>query len=100
MTRKQTGRHRQRRYDPLAVLSYIVTYQQTHQDHSPSQRRIQADLGISVPSMVHLIMQRLERAGLLTVARYGRGHAVDLALTEAGRAAVQRWQAEQSRGEE
>lgn len=100
MTRKRPERPRQRRYDPLAVLSYIATYQQTHSGSSPSQRRIQADLGISVPSMVHLIMQRLERAGLLTVRRYGRGHPVALALTEAGQAALRRWQAEQSRGEQ
>lgn len=90
---------RQRRYDPLAVLSYIAAYQQTHRERTPSQRQIQAALAISAPSVVHGIVHRLQHAGLLRVTSYGRGRTVDLALTEAGHAAVQRWQAERS-GEE
>lgn len=97
MSREQPGL---RRYDPLAVLAYIATYQQTHPNRSPSQRRIQTALGISAPSVVHGIVQRLQRAGLLTITHYGRGHPVDLALTETGRAAVKQWQADQAGEEE
>lgn len=53
MSRK---RPRLRRYDPLAVLAYIATYQQQHHQRSPSQRRIQAALDISAPSVVHGIV--------------------------------------------
>ena len=97
MTRKQPTL---RRYDSLAVLAYIATYQQTRPNRSPSQRRIQAALGISAPSVVHGIVQRLQRAGLLTITHYGRGHPVDLTLTETGQAAVEQWQADQAGGEQ
>ena len=60
--RETTSQHR---YDPLAVLSYITAYQQIHPHRSPSQRRIQAALGISAPSVVHGILWRLQRAELL-----------------------------------
>lgn len=99
MTRKRPSTWH-RRYDPLAVLAYIVTYQQQHPHRSPSQRRIQAALSISAPSVVHNMLYRLERRGLLTVTRHGRGVGVDLALTEAGQAAVQRWQAERAGDEQ
>ena len=94
MSKQRPERRSFRRYDPLAVLAYIASYQQAHSQRSPSQRRIQADLGISAPSVVHMIVQRLERAALLTITRHGRGNRVDLTLTEAGQHAVQRWQAE------
>jgi Mn-dependent DtxR family transcriptional regulator len=83
---------KQRHYEPLEVLAYIADYEQRNPRRSPSERRIQKDLGISAPSVVHHILGRLERAGLLTITRYGRGHLSDLTLTEAGRIAAQMWQ--------
>jgi len=100
MSRKRSPQSRQRRYDPLAVLSYIATSQQTRPHRSPSQRQIQAAFGISAPSVVHNLLRRLERDELLTVTRYGRGHLVDLTLTEAGRAALERWRAERTSEEQ
>lgn len=85
---------RHRRYDPLAVLAYIATYQQTHNQRSPSERRIQTDLKVSAPSVVHNLLRRLEEDGLLTITTYGRGHTSDLLLTETGHAMVQRWHRE------
>lgn len=96
---KRPKRPRQHRYDSLAVLAYIATYQRSHNQRTPSEQRIQTALGISAPSVVHTIVQRLERAGLLWITRYGRGHPVDLVLTEAGKEAVQGWQAERASGE-
>jgi DNA-binding PadR family transcriptional regulator len=43
---------------------------------------------------VHVILRRLERAGLLIITRYGRGQLSDLILTEAGHNAAQLWQEE------
>lgn len=76
-----------RRYDPLTVLRYVAVYRQ-QQGRSPSQRRIQIALQISAPSVVQHVLHRLARQGLLTITTYGRGRTADLALTEAGRAAV------------
>ena len=86
---------RWRRYDPLAVLAYIATYQQQHRQRSPSERCIQIALGISAPSVVHNILQGLQHDGLLTTTRYGRGQLVDHQLTPAGQAAVAAAQAVQ-----
>lgn len=61
MSSQRPRRPKQRRYDPLAVLAYIATYQQSNNQRTPSQRRIQAALDISAPSVVHNIVQRLER---------------------------------------
>jgi Mn-dependent DtxR family transcriptional regulator len=83
-----------RRYDPLAVLAYIAAYQQTHNQRSPSERRIQAALDVSAPSVVHAIIQHLVQDALIVVTRYGRGSGVDLTLTEAGQAAVEHWRAD------
>lgn len=87
---------RRPRYDPLAVLAYISAYQQRHRQRSPSQRRIQTALGISAPSVVHNILLRLQRAGLLTTRRYGRGLRVDHVLTTQGQAALAQWQSAQA----
>lgn len=97
MSRK---RLKTRRYDPLAVLAYIAAYQQQNAGRSPSQRRIQAALAMSAPSVAHNILHGLERRGLLRITSYGRGVGADLTLTEAGRAALERWQAEQGRREQ
>lgn len=96
MSSRRPKRLKQRRYDPLAVLAYIATYQQRNSQRTPSQRHIQTALSISARSVVHNIVRRLERDELLRVTHYGRGHTVDLTLTEAGEAAVRRWQAEQA----
>lgn len=89
--------HRRRgRYDRIAVLAYVTTYQQQHRQRSPSERQIQAALGVSAPSVVHNILRRLQQAGLLTTTRYGRGLTVDHALTPAGHAAVAQWRATQA----
>lgn len=93
MPKKLQGQLRIRRYDPISVLGYVAFYQQ-HKNRSPSQRQIQKDLAISAPSAVHVILSRLERAGLVVMTRYGRGFRADLALTPAGHAAVQRWREE------
>lgn len=90
----------QRRYEPLEVLAYIADYAQRNPRRSPSERRIQKDLGISAPSVVHLILRRLEQAGLLIITRYGRGHLSDLTLTDAGRTAAQMWREAQAAGDE
>jgi Mn-dependent DtxR family transcriptional regulator len=99
MPNKEPGKRKQRRYDPLEVLAYLAAHEQRSPRRSPSERRIQQDLGIRTPSAVHLILRRLEREGLLTITRYGRGHLSDLTLTDAGRAAAQTWQAAQNTGD-
>lgn len=91
MTTRPVDRPQQRRYEPLAILSYIARYKAQHGGQSPSQRRIQRDLGISSPSGAHAILHRLARAGLLTITTYGRGLPADVTLTEAGQLAAQRW---------
>lgn len=93
---KNSSSRRQRRYDPLMILSYIVRYQRQYPGASPSQRRIRADLNISVPSVVHSIVHRLEGQGLLTITPHGRGVSADLTVTEEGRAAVQEWRRRQT----
>lgn len=95
MSRKRSNTPRHRRYDPRAVLAYIVTYKQQHNQRSPSEREIQAALKISAPSVVHNTLRRLEDAELLTITRYGRGQRSDFTLTTTGQATVERWQAEQ-----
>lgn len=95
MIRKPTPR-RQRRYDSVAVLAYIATYQRHHQQRSPSQRRIQISLGVSAPSVVHNLLRRLEHSGLLTITAQRRGYTAELTLTEAGYDAVQSWQEAQA----
>jgi Mn-dependent DtxR family transcriptional regulator len=92
MPKKQPKERKQRRYEPIAVLAYLTAHEQRSPRRSPSERRIQQDLGIKTPSAVHLILRRLERAGLLTITRYGRGQLSDLVLTETGRSTAQRWQ--------
>src|SRR5688500_13057422 len=92
MPKQQPGNSKQQRYEPLEVLAYIEEYAQRNPRRSPSERRIQKDLGISAPSVVHTILVRLEHAGLLIITRYGRGHLSDLTLTEAGQTAAQIWQ--------
>lgn len=77
-----------RRYDPLAVLQHIHCYQEQHRGRSPSQRMIQAALEISAPSVVHNLLHRMERQGLLTITSYGRGRTGDLMLTEAGHTVI------------
>jgi Mn-dependent DtxR family transcriptional regulator len=97
MSKTSSRRRSQRRYDPLAVLSYIARYQRQYAEQSPSQRRIRADLRISAPSVVHTIVHRLERQGLLTITTYGHGLPAKLTLTEEGQAAAQEWQRQQAR---
>lgn len=96
MPKQQPGNRKQQRYEPLAVLAYIADYAQHSPRRSPSERRIQKDLGISAPSVVHEILGRLEQAGLLIITRYGRGQLSDLTLTEAGQTAAQMWQEAQA----
>lgn len=92
MPKKQGADQTPRKYEPLDVLAFIVTYRERNQGWSPSERQIQKALSISVPSVVHHILQRLERAELLTIIRYGRGHRAQLIPTEAGQTAAQLWQ--------
>lgn len=80
------------RYDPLQALAYIARYREQHGERSPSQRQIQRDLGISVPSVAHNMLHRLARRELLTITTYGRGLPADFSLTEAGQKAVQAWE--------
>lgn len=98
MPRQRPDPPRQRRYDPLAVLAYIRRYQRENNGLSPSQRRIQRDLGISAPSAVHALVHRLARRELLRVTTHGRGRRADLTITEAGRLAVESWEATQTAG--
>lgn len=99
MTRQRPDQPRQRRYNPLAVLAYIARYQQQNGGRSPSQRRIQRALTISAPSVVHGMLHRLVRRGLLTITTYGRGLPADLSLTQAGQLAVQAWQQQAAGGD-
>jgi len=92
MSRKRSDAPRHRRYDPRAVLAFIVTYKQAHNRRSPSEREIQAALKISAPSVVHNTLRRLEAAELLTITRYGPGRTSDLTLTVTGEAALTDWQ--------
>lgn len=92
MPNKQLGKQTQRRYEPLDVLAFIVTYREQHGGWSPSERQIQKALAISAPSIVHGILRRLEGAALLTITRYGRGYRSQLIPTEAGRTAALLWQ--------
>ena len=96
MSRRRPDQPRQRRYDPLLALSYIIRYQREHMGRSPSQRRIQRDLGISAPSIVHRLLHRLARRDLLLIVTHGRGFAAALIVTEAGHAAAQQWKAAQA----
>jgi uncharacterized membrane protein len=96
MSRRRPDQPRQRRYDPLLALRYIIRYQREHGGLSPSQRRIQRDLGISAPSIVHRLLHRLAHCELLLIVTHGRGFAAELIVTEAGRAAAQQWQAAQA----
>lgn len=95
MSGQNSSSRRHRRYHPLAVLAAIAAYQQLHH-RSPSERRIQADLGISAPSVVHNLLRRLRQDGLLTTTSYGRGHRAEHALTSAGQTAVGQWQTAQA----
>lgn len=85
---------RLQRHDPLIVLDYVARYQTAHTGSSPSQRQIQRGLGLSAPSVIHYLLHRLERAGLLTITTRGRGLGADLAVTEAGQERLRRWRAE------
>lgn len=89
---RQGNQPRSRRYDPLHVLAYITRYKQQHGGRSPSQRQIQRDLQVSAPSVVHNILHRLARRGLLIITTYGRGLPADFSVTESGEQAVQAWE--------
>lgn len=88
---RQPGRPRQRRYDRFAILDYVDTYKRTHNNRSPSQRRIRAALEISASSVVHNMLHRLARGGLLTITTFGRGLGAELEITDAGQAELQHW---------
>lgn len=84
MSRPSPRRPHRGRYDPLSVLAYIEFYQLSHARRSPSQRAITASLRISAPSVVHNMLHRLQRDGLVTITTYGRGKTADLQITEIG----------------
>lgn len=96
---QQPHRRRHRRYDPLLVLDYIATYQHRSGQQSPSQRRIQKELLISAPSVVHNLERRLVEAGLLQIVSHRRGCVAEVAITDAGQAALQQWRATQGRSD-
>lgn len=91
MDTPQPEPRRQRRYQILMVLSYIVDYQREHDGESPTQRQAQRDLEISAPSVVHGIVHRLADRGLLRISTHGRGFAGALTVTAAGHKAVAEW---------
>lgn len=93
MSRSQPDKRKQRRYDRLAILDYIDTYKQTHNNRSPSQRRIREALEMSAPSVAHNTLHRLARGGLLQITTFGRGLGAELDITEAGYAELRRWRA-------
>lgn len=95
MPRKPPKHRGFRRYDPRAALAYIVRYKQSNGQRSPSERQIQAELGISAPSVVHNMLRRLEQAELLVMTAYGRGFKSELEVTPVGQAAIEQWQREQ-----
>lgn len=96
MPRRRQNQPRQRRYEPLMVLAYVLGYQRQYPGQSPAQRRIQRDLDISAPSVVHGILHRLERAGLLVIKVPEPGQRAELTLTEAGEQAARMWLEEQA----
>lgn len=95
MSRQPPHDRRQHRYDPLLVLDYIARYQERYGQQSPSQRRIQKELTISAPSVVHNLERRLVEAGLLRITTYGRGFAATREITAAGHTRLQQWRAAQ-----
>jgi DNA-binding IclR family transcriptional regulator len=92
-------RRTQRRYDWLAILDYIDTFQQTEHT-SPSQRMIARALQISAPSVVHHAVHGLQRQGLLTIRITRSGWSADLELTPAGHAALAQWRAARAAAED
>ncbi|HEX6291980.1 MAG TPA: hypothetical protein VFZ66_22530 [Herpetosiphonaceae bacterium] len=89
-SRHQPSHPRQRRYDRLAVLDYIETYQRVHH-YSPSQRIIYRALGMSAPSVAHNTIHALERQGLLTISSKQRGWPAELEITPLGYERLQEW---------
>ena len=79
-----------RRYDRLAVLDYIDTYQRTHH-RSPSQRMIAQALAMSTPSAAHTAIHALKRQGLLIIGLSPRGWPANLTITELGQERLQAW---------
>ncbi|HEX6290246.1 MAG TPA: hypothetical protein VFZ66_13720 [Herpetosiphonaceae bacterium] len=82
----------QRRYDRLAVLDQIDTFQQQHAA-SPSQRIIARALGLSAPSVAHNALHGLEQAGLLRITITQPGWPAKLEITPAGRERLAAWRA-------
>ena len=80
----------QRRYDWLAILNFIDTFQQQHAT-SPSQRMIARALGMRAPSAARYALHGLERQGLLTITPTQPGWPADLTLTAQGRERLQQW---------
>ncbi len=85
----------QRRYDRLAVLDVVDTFQQTHR-RSPSQREIVRALQMSAPSVAHNAIHALIRQGLLSSTPTRRGLTANLHLTPTGHQRLAEWRA--SRG--
>jgi len=57
-----------RKYDPSAVLAFIIAYKRTHDGCPPTYRQIMAELGIRSLSNVRYILVSLQEQGLLTIA--------------------------------
>ena len=89
---ERAPRRAQQRYDWLAILDHIDTFQQTHAA-SPSQRMIARALGMPAPSVVHHALHGLERQGKLHIKPTQPGWPSHLEITPAGRAQLQQWRA-------
>jgi len=96
MSGDRVGNQPQPRYDPLAALDYIDSYQRTHANRSPSLRRICSDLNIATPSIGYRLLYELERAEMLTVVASGHGQPADALITEIGQQQLREWRSTRS----
>ncbi len=80
-----------RRYDRVAILDYIATYQQTHNGRSPSERRIQSALHMPASSTVHYAIRDLAADGLLVITPIEPHNTPDLTITDVGHERLAAW---------
>ena len=91
-------KRRRQRYDRLAILDYIASYQETHHGRSPSERRIQAALQMPASSTVHYISRDLAADGLLVITPIEPHNTPDLTITDVGHERLAAWRQQQEKG--
>lgn len=91
MSGHRVGDQPQPRYDPLAALDYIDSYQRAHAERSPSLRRLCSDLNITTPSIGYRLLHELERAEMLAIVASEHGQPADVLITEVGQQQLREW---------